>query len=158
MCCVFLVTRLKTFMTRPAAGAGDKAGAGNTAACNTAAGSNAAASACINVATSSNPRPQLRQWPGKDTVQALAAWWICGTLVESEGHAYTEPELYSTFEELCFFQADYAVIRKELVRRGFMEAPVITANADRTTSTTYRVSRTGLQAALQGEWRTKGVF
>ena len=59
---------------------------------------------------------------------------------------------------LCAFRADFAVIRKELVRRGFLHAPIIRENDDRTTSTTYRVSREGLHAALVGEWRTKGAL
>ena len=31
-------------------------------------------------------RARLKQWPGKDGVQALAAWWIASTLVDEDGH------------------------------------------------------------------------
>jgi len=140
-------TKLKTFMTPTPAGskvAGAKVAGASAADGNVAGASAAGASA----------RPQLKQWPGKDAVQALAAWWIASTLVEADGHTYTEPELYSIFEELCAFQADYAVIRKELVRRGFLEAPVITENDDHTTSTTYRVSRDGLSEKFVDVWRS----
>jgi hypothetical protein len=33
---------------------------------------------------------RLKQWPGKDALQALAAWWVAATLCED--HRYTEPE------------------------------------------------------------------
>jgi len=98
----------------------------------------------------------LKQWPGKDAVQALAVWWMAATLCD--GHAYTEPELYAAIENLCAMQADFAVIRKEMVRRGFLTPPEIVANTDRTTTTYYRVSMVSMRAALQGEWRTKGIF
>lgn len=98
----------------------------------------------------------LKQWPGKDAVQALAVWWIAALLVE--GHRYTEAELYALIERCCAMQPDYAVIRKEMVRRGYLEAPEIVQNPDSTTTTYYQLSVAGMRAALQGEWRTKGVF
>ena len=58
----------------------------------------------------------------------------------------------------CALQADHAVMRKEMVRRGYLLAPEIVQNADQTTSTYYHVSADGLRAALRGEWRSKGVF
>ena len=99
---------------------------------------------------------RLKQWPGKDAVQALAAWWVSALLVE--GHRYTEPELYALIERCCSYSPDFAVIRKEMVRHGFLEAPEIIENADRTTTTTYCVSVAGMRTALDGDWRTKGVF
>ena len=41
----------------------------------------------------------MRQWPGKDAVQALAAWWMAATLVEE--HPYTESELYAVIASMC---------------------------------------------------------
>ena len=98
----------------------------------------------------------LKQWPGKDAVQALATWWLAAVLVEE--HSYTEPELYCVIERCCVRAPDFAVVRKEMVRRGYLEAPEIVENADRTTTTYYRVSGEGMREALRGEWRTKGVF
>ena len=37
---------------------------------------------------------RLKQWPGKDALQALAAWWMAATLCED--HRYTEPDLTLT--------------------------------------------------------------
>lgn len=99
---------------------------------------------------------RLKQWPGKDAVQALATWWMAATLVE--GHRYTEPELYAVVGSLCAMQPDHAVMRKDMVRRGYLHPPEIETNADQTTSTYYRPAAEGLRAALRGEWRTKGVF
>ena len=53
---------------------------------------------------------------------------------------------------------DYAVIRKEMVRRGYLHAPEIVQNPDSTTTTYYQLNAAGMRAALQGDWRTKGVF
>ena len=75
-----------------------------------------------------------------------------------EDHSYTEPELYCCIERCCVKPPDFAVVRKEMVRRGFLEPPEIVENADRTTTTYYRVSGAGMRAALQSDWRTKGVF
>ena len=61
-------------------------------------------------------------------------------------------------ESLCERQPDYAVIRKEMVRRGYLDRPQIVENADKTTTTFYATSREGLRAALRGDWRRKGVF
>ena len=72
--------------------------------------------------------------------------------------AYTEPELYAAIEECCSVSPDFAVVRKEMVRRGYLEQPEIVTNADSTTSTYYRISREGMHAVLRGEWKTKGVF
>ena len=69
-----------------------------------------------------------------------------------------KPELYALIERCCSMPPDFAVIRKEMVRRGFLAAPEIVENADRTTTTTYCVSVAGMRAALDGDWRTKGVF
>ena len=103
------------------------------------------------------PPQLLKQWPGKDAVQALAAWWFASRLVE--GHRYTEPELYAVIESMCSKRsADFAVVRKEMCRRGYLEKPIIETNADKTTSTYYVLDRAGMHAALRGEWRSKGVF
>lgn len=98
--------------------------------------------------------PRLRQWPGKDAVQALAALWFGSFLVEE--HAYSEPELYALISSVCAMQPDHGVVRKEMVRRRILEPPTITTNPDQTTTTRYRASREGLDAAVQqGDWRTK---
>ena len=102
------------------------------------------------------PGARLKQWPGKDALQALAVWWMAATLVE--GFAYTEPQLYGVIGSLCAMQPDHAVMRKEMVRRGYLEHPEIVDNADKTTTTYYKQSPDGLRAALRGEWRKKGVF
>ena len=99
---------------------------------------------------------RLKQWPGKDAVQALAVWWIAALL--RDDHRYTEPELYSIIESCCAMAPDYAVIRKEMVRRGFLETPKIVENEDHTTTTYYHTHVAGMRAVLQGHWRTKGVF
>jgi hypothetical protein len=99
---------------------------------------------------------RIRQWPGKGAVQALAAWWAAATLAEE--HAYTEPELYAVIGSLSAKPPDHAVMRKEMVRRAYLHPPEIVENADRTTSTYYRVNRDALHAALRGECKTKGVF
>ena len=101
-------------------------------------------------------RRRLKAWPGKDAVQALAAWWLAALLVAD--HGYTEPELYAVIEAECWYSPDLGTIRKELVRRGCLEPPSITENADRTTSTTTRVNVEGMRATLEGEWRGKGVI
>ena len=76
-----------------------------------------------------------------------------------EGHRYTEPELYAVIEGMCSKRsADFAVVRKEMCRRGYLEKPIIETNADKTTSTYYVLDRAGMHAALRGEWRSKGVF
>lgn len=99
---------------------------------------------------------RLKQWPGKDAVQALAVWWMAALLVE--GHRYTEPELYAIISSCCAMQPDHAVMRKEMVRRGFLEPPHIVQNDDATTTTYYALCRGAMLAALRGEWRSKGVF
>ena len=53
---------------------------------------------------------------------------------------------------------DHGVMRKEMVRRGFLHPPEIVLNANQTTTTYYTVDPEGVRAALRGEWRTKGVF
>lgn len=100
--------------------------------------------------------PRLKQWPGKDAVQALAVWWMAATLCDD--HRYTEPELYAVISSHCAMQPDHGVMRKEMVRRGYLEQPEIVDNADKTTTTYYRQSLEGVRAALRGEWRKKGVF
>ena len=143
-------SKLKTFLINPAAAAAAAAARGQPAA------QPAARPAAQQVGQPGAPEVRLKQWPGKDAVQALAAWWIAATLCEA--HTYTEPELYAAIEELCAMQADFAVIRKEMVRRGFLAAPEIVTNPDATTTTYYRVNGTSMRAALQGDWKTKGVF
>lgn len=102
-------------------------------------------------------RQRIKQWPAKDAVQALAVWWIASALVDD--HRYTEPELYAVIESLSLKRcADFAVVRKEMCRRRYLEQPLIETNADRTTSTYYVLDRAGMHAALRGEWRSKGVF
>ena len=86
----------------------------------------------------------------------LEGWWVAATLCE--GHAYTEPELYAVISSLCVMQPDHAVVRKEMVRRGYLQPPRIVSNDNATTTTYYDVSAEGVRAALRGEWRTKGVF
>lgn len=100
--------------------------------------------------------PKLKQWPGKDAVQVLAVWWMAATLCDD--HRYTEPELYAVISSHCAMQPDHGVMRKEMVRRGYLEHPEIVNNADKTTTTYYKQSPDGLRAALRGEWRKKGVF
>ena len=39
-----------------------------------------------------------------------------------------------------------------------VEPPDIIENADKTTTTLYRLSAAGMSAMLDGEWRAKGVF
>ena len=94
---------------------------------------------------------RLKQWPGKDALQALAVWWMAATLCE--GHRYTEPELYAVISSLCAMQPDHGVLRKEMVRRGYLHPPEIVLNANKTTSTYYTVNPEGLQA-LSSEWRS----
>ena len=54
----------------------------------------AAAAAAVAEADGEAQEPiRLKQWPGKDAVQALAVWWMAAALCE--GHQYTEPELYA---------------------------------------------------------------
>jgi len=91
--------------------------------------------------TAGGTRLLLRAWPGKDAVQAQAAWWLASEL--AEGHMYTEPELYALIEAASSYQPDLGTIRKELHRRGCLEPPEIVQNADRTTSTYYRVTPLG---------------
>ena len=105
---------------------------------------------------SQSDRPRLKQWPGKDAVQTLAVWWMSATLCDD--HRYTEPELYAVISSHCAMQPDHGVLRKEMVRRGYLEPPEIVNNADSTTTTYYRQSPEGVRAALRGEWRKKGVF
>ena len=99
---------------------------------------------------------RLKAWPGKDAVQAMAAWWLAARLVEA--HAYTEPELYAVIEAECAYPPDLGTIRKELVRRRCLTQPSITENADKTTTTLYRLDADGMQQMLEGEWRSKGVI
>jgi len=100
--------------------------------------------------------PLLKTWPGKDAMQAMAVWYMAATLIE--GHEYTEPELSCVMSSLCAFPPDHGVLRKEMVRRGFLGQPNIVTNADKTTATYFSVSGEGLRAVLRGEWRRKGVF
>ena len=100
--------------------------------------------------------PLLKTWPGKDAMQAMAVWYMAATLIE--GHEYTEPELSCVMSSLCAFPPDHGVLRKEMVRRGFLGQPNIVTNADKTTATYFSVSGEGLRAVLRGEWRQKGVF
>ena len=100
--------------------------------------------------------PLLKTWPGKDAMQAMAVWYMAATLVE--GHEYTEPELSCVMSSLCAFPPDHGVLRKEMVRRGFLGPPNIVTNADKTTATYFSVSGEGLRAVLRGEWRRTGVF
>ena len=89
-------------------------------------------------------------------MQAMAVWYMAATLIE--GHEYTEPELSCVMSSLCAFPPDHGVLRKEMVRRGFLGQPNIVTNADQTTATYFSVSGEGLRAVLRGEWRRKGVF
>ena len=98
--------------------------------------------------------PLLKTWPGKDAMQAMAVWYMAATLVE--GHEYTEPELSCVMSSLCAFPPDHGVLRKEMVRRGFLGQPNIVTNADKTTATYFSVSGEGLRAVLRGEWREEG--
>ncbi|KAL3892736.1 MAG: hypothetical protein SGPRY_014837, partial [Prymnesium sp.] len=98
---------------------------------------------------------KLRQWPGKDGMQSMAAWWLAAKLVEA--HAYTEPELYAIIQSECCFSADLGTIRKELVRRTLLEQPQIVQNPDKTTSTFYLLVRGRLLAVVE-EWRAKSVL
>ena len=100
--------------------------------------------------------PLLKTWPGKDAMQTMAVWYMAATLIE--GHEYTEPELSCVMSSLCAFPPDHGVLRKEMVRRGFLGPPNIVTNADKTTATYFSVSGEGLRAVLRGEWRRKGVF
>ena len=108
------------------------------------------------VAVSEHGEYLLKQWPGKDAVQALAVWWLAARLVD--GHCYTEPELYAVIEAHCVMRPDFAVVRKEMCRRGYLQPPRIVENDDRTTTTSYEVDVDGMRAPLRGEWRSKGVF
>ena len=93
--------------------------------------------------------PRLKAWPSKGGVQQLVALWMCVGLVG--GHEYTEPELYAHVTDLCACQPDHGVVRKEMVRHGYLEQPVIRTNADKTTSTTYQVGVAAVEAALRSE-------
>lgn len=99
---------------------------------------------------------RLKAWPGKDAVQAMAAWWLAARLVDA--HAYTECELYAVIEAECAYPPDCGTIRKELVRRSCLGQPSITVNVDQTTSTLYRLDASGMRRLLEGEWRAKGVL
>ena len=93
---------------------------------------------------------KLKQWPGKDAVQGLAVFWMAA-LLDAE-YKYTEPELYALIGDLSANpgqSCDYAIVRKEMVRRGLLEPPDIVTNEDNTTTTYYRASRSGLEAALK---------
>lgn len=92
---------------------------------------------------------QLKAWPGKGAVQQLVVLWMCLQLIFE--HEYTEPELYAHISELCAMPPDHGVLRKEMIRHRLLEPPVIRENADRTTTTTYRLSRAGLAAAVQSD-------
>ena len=98
---------------------------------------------------------RLKAWPGKDALQAMAAWWLAALLVE--GHRYTEPELYAVIESECSYAPDLGTIRKELVRRGYLGPPSIAFNEDKTTSTLYSINLSGMHLML-GEWRVRGVL
>ena len=95
------------------------------------------------------PAVRLRAWPGKGGVQQLVVLWMCVQLVAE--HEYTEPELYAHVSDLCASSPDHAVIRKEMVRHGYLSQPVIRQNADRTTSTTYTVDAAAVAAAMRSE-------
>lgn len=94
---------------------------------------------------------KLKGWPGKDGVQAMAAWWLAALLVDA--HAYTEPELYASVEAECAYPPDLGTIRKELVRRGCLQQPEIVQNPDMTTSTFYRIDAEGMRSTMEREWR-----
>ena len=93
--------------------------------------------------------PRLKAWPSKGGVQQTVALWMCASLIP--GHEYTEPELYAHISDLCAYQPDHGVVRKEMVRHGYLEQPVICQNADCTTSTTYRLAHRGVEAALRSD-------
>ena len=128
---------------------------------------------CMSV----RPRPQ----PELPAEQALAVWWMVATLCEDhrytepELHAsprprprprpsprpkphsrYTEPELYAVISSMCAMLPDHGVMRKEMVRRGFLHPPEIVLNANQTTSTYYTVNPEGL-LAWRSEWRSNGT-
>eukprot|EP00325_Prymnesiales_sp_UTEX-LB-985_P027392 CAMPEP_0174738544 /NCGR_PEP_ID=MMETSP1094-20130205/70138_1 /TAXON_ID=156173 /ORGANISM="Chrysochromulina brevifilum, Strain UTEX LB 985" /LENGTH=437 /DNA_ID=CAMNT_0015941979 /DNA_START=102 /DNA_END=1415 /DNA_ORIENTATION=+ len=93
--------------------------------------------------------PQLRAWPSKGSVQQLVVLWMCAPLIAQ--HEYTEPELYAHISDQCAYQPDHAVVRKEMVRHGYLEPPIIRENADHTTSTTYKLGLEALEESLRGE-------
>ena len=68
---------------------------------------------------------------------------------------YTEPELYAVISSLCAMLPDHGVLRKEMVRRGFLHPPEIFLNSNHTTSTYYTVNPEGL-LAWRSEWRPNG--
>ena len=93
--------------------------------------------------------PRLKAWPGKGGVQQLVVLWMCAPLMAQ--HEYTEPELYAHISDHCAYQPDHGVVRKEMVRHGYLQQPVIHQNADHTTSTTYQLGLKTLEAALGGD-------
>ena len=101
---------------------------------------------CMSV----RPRPQ----PELPAEQALAVWWMVATLCED--HRYTEPELYALISSMCAMLPDHGVMRKEMVRRGFLHPPEIVLNANQTTSTYCTVNPEGL-LAWRSEWRSNGT-
>ena len=67
-----------------------------------------------------------------------------------------EPELYALISSMCAMLPDHGVMRKEMVRRGFLHPPEIVLNANQTTSTYYTVNPEGL-LAWRSEWRSNGT-
>ena len=129
---------------------------------------------CMSV----RPRPQ----PELPAEQALAVWWMVATLCEDHRYTerlsctlalalaralalavapsrtrYTEPELYAVISSMCAMLPDHGVMRKEMVRRGFLHPPEIVLNANQTTSTYYTVNPEGLLLAWRSEWRSNGT-
>ena len=100
-------------------------------------------------ARDSDAAPRLKAWPSKGGVQQLVVLWMCLALVAE--HEYTETELYAHISDLCACQPDHGVVRKEMVRNGFLDQPVITTNPDKTTTTTYRLAPAAMETALRSD-------